>query len=100
VCERRCAKQTVYPGKLRKYCVIDGQATYCILRGYSMLQRLPWGTILALTQAHADQIAALIKKRNALTIPYTGAKVVEHARNYLCRKGDVIGCVEVKKVQW
>ena len=30
-------QQTVYPGKLRKYCVIDGQATYRILKAYSKL---------------------------------------------------------------
>lgn len=28
---------TVYPGKERKYCLIDGQATYRILKAYSLL---------------------------------------------------------------
>jgi hypothetical protein len=28
---------TVRPGQLRKYCLIDGQATYRILKAYSLL---------------------------------------------------------------
>lgn len=58
---------------------------------------------MALTDTHADQIAALLNERNELTVQYTRQRVLEHAHNYLCRyseAGEVIACVEVKKVQW
>jgi len=58
---------------------------------------------MALTNAHADQIAALLNERNQLTVKYTRQCVLEHADNYHCRfsaADEVVGCVEVKKVQW
>ena len=58
---------------------------------------------MPLSNGHADQIAALLNERNELTIQYTGARVLEHADNYICRhsgSGDVIACVELKTVQW
>jgi len=58
---------------------------------------------MALTNVQADQIAALLNERNELTIEYTRQRVLKHADNYLCRysaAGEVIACVEVKKVQW
>lgn len=58
---------------------------------------------MALTDLHANQIAALLNARNELTVQYTRQRVVEHADNYLCRyseNGEVVACVEVKKVQW
>jgi ribosomal protein S18 acetylase RimI-like enzyme len=58
---------------------------------------------MALTDVQADQIAALLNERNELTIQYTRQRVLGHADNYLCRHsevGEVIACVEVKKVQW
>lgn len=58
---------------------------------------------MALTEAHADQIAALLNERNELTVQYTRKCVLDHKDNYLCRlseAGNVIACVEVKKVQW
>lgn len=51
----------------------------------------------------AEQIAALLNTRNQLTIKYSPEKVLESAENYLARfasEGDLVGCVEVKKVQW
>lgn len=58
---------------------------------------------MALTNAHADQIAALLNERNQLTVKYTRQRVLEHADNYHLRfsaTDEVVGCVEVKKVQW
>jgi ribosomal protein S18 acetylase RimI-like enzyme len=58
---------------------------------------------MALTDTQAEKIASLLNERNELTIKYTGKRVLEHANNYLCRfssAGEVIACVEVKKVQW
>lgn len=55
------------------------------------------------TDAHADQISALLNERNQLTVKYTRKRVLEHAGNYLCRFSDaneVVACVEVKSVQW
>ena len=58
---------------------------------------------MALTDVQADQIASLLNERNELTVQYTRQRVLDHADNYLCRlseAGNVIACVEVKKVQW
>lgn len=58
---------------------------------------------MVLTDVHAEQIAILLNKRNELTVQYTRQSVLEHSDNYLCRyseTGEVIACVEVKKVQW
>lgn len=58
---------------------------------------------MTLTDAQADQVAALLNARNELTVPYSSAKVQADAQNYICRfadDGKVIACVEVKKVQW
>ena len=58
---------------------------------------------MALTDEHANQIAALLNERNQLTVKYTRQRVLEHAENYLCRTsefGQVVACVEVKSVQW
>lgn len=58
---------------------------------------------MALTDSHADQIAALLNERNQLSVKYTRKRVLEHAENYLCRfseSGQLVACVEVKSVQW
>ena len=58
---------------------------------------------MALTNTHAEQIAALLNDRNQLTRKYTEEKVLTHADDYLVRvsdTGQVIACVEVKSVQW
>ncbi len=58
---------------------------------------------MALTNSQAEQIASLLNERNELAVKYSGGRVLEHANNYLCRfseVGEVIACVEVKKVQW
>jgi L-amino acid N-acyltransferase YncA len=55
------------------------------------------------TNGEAEQIAALLNARNQLTVPYTATKVLAHADNYLTHKiesGEIVGCVEVKSVQW
>lgn len=56
-----------------------------------------------LTNDQADQIAALLNKRNQLTIKYTRQRVLDHAENYICRFSDankVVACVEIKPIQW
>jgi ribosomal protein S18 acetylase RimI-like enzyme len=56
-----------------------------------------------LSDTHADAIAALLNGRNQLTVQYTRARVQNEAENYIYRlseAGDLIACVEVKKVQW
>ena len=58
---------------------------------------------MALSEAHADQIAALLNERNELTVQFSRERVLDHAANYLCRyseAGEVVACVEVKCVQW
>lgn len=58
---------------------------------------------MALSDAHADAIAALLNARNQLTVQYTRQRVQEEADNYLFRlseAGQLIACVELKKVQW
>jgi ribosomal protein S18 acetylase RimI-like enzyme len=57
----------------------------------------------SLSETHADAIAVLLNKRNQLTVQYTRALVQTEAGNYIYRfsdAGDLIACVEVKKVQW
>jgi ribosomal protein S18 acetylase RimI-like enzyme len=56
-----------------------------------------------MTKAVAKQVADLLNMQNQLTVPYTAAKVLEHQDRYLVRFSDkpqLIGTVEVKKVQW
>lgn len=58
---------------------------------------------MALSDAQADAIAALLNARNQLTVQYTRQRVQEEAGNYIFRLsevGQVIACVELKKVQW
>lgn len=58
---------------------------------------------MTLTNSQAVQIAALLNARNLLTVHYTEKKVQEHADDYLFQTsetGEVVACVEVKKVQW
>jgi ribosomal protein S18 acetylase RimI-like enzyme len=58
---------------------------------------------MTLTEAHADQIAALLNGRNQLTKKYSRGSILNQAANYLCRFSEsnkVIACVEVKYVQW
>jgi ribosomal protein S18 acetylase RimI-like enzyme len=58
---------------------------------------------MALSDAHADAIAALLNARNQLTVQYTRQRVQEEANNYIFRLSEVdqlIACVELKKVQW
>lgn len=58
---------------------------------------------MALTEAHAEQISALLNERNELTRQYTSERVLENSDNYLClysEKNEVVACIEVKKVQW
>ncbi len=58
---------------------------------------------MPLTNEQANQIAALLNKRNKLIGNYDGKGVLDDANNYLCRyseSGDVVACVEVKRVQW
>jgi len=56
-----------------------------------------------MTPDDAEQIANLLNTQNQLTVPYTVAKVLEHQDWYVVRQGtngQVLGAVEVKKVQW
>lgn len=58
---------------------------------------------MSLTDAQADQISVLLNTRNQLTVEYTRKRVLDNAENYICRHsevGEVIACVEIKKVQW
>lgn len=58
---------------------------------------------MALTDAQADAVAALLNERNQLTVHYTRQRVLQEVDNYLCRldeSGQLIACVELKKVQW
>lgn len=50
----------------------------------------------------AAQVADLLNTRNQLQIVYTAERVLQHADNYLVElhEGDVVGCVEIKQVQW
>lgn len=56
-----------------------------------------------LTDAQAEAVAQLLNTRNQLTIRYTRERVLKEATDYIVRLadgGDVIGCIQVKKVQW
>ncbi len=55
-----------------------------------------------MTQKEAQQIADLLNARNRLQTEYAAATVLQHAADYLFEicEGVVVGCVEVKKVQW
>lgn len=58
---------------------------------------------MGLTDAQADTIAKLLNARNELTVQYTRQCVLDEADNYRCilsDAGEVIACVEIKKVQW
>lgn len=58
---------------------------------------------MPLSNLQAEQIAALLNERNQLTVPSTAQSVLAHIENYIYRTslaGDVLACVEVKKVQW
>jgi ribosomal protein S18 acetylase RimI-like enzyme len=58
---------------------------------------------MVLTAMQADMIAALLNARNELTVQYTGQHVLNESENYLClfsRTGEVLACVEIKRVQW
>jgi RimJ/RimL family protein N-acetyltransferase len=55
-----------------------------------------------ITQREAEQIAELVNARNELPVKYSAAKVLKDHDNYLCEIDNqvVVGCVEVKRVQW
>ncbi len=55
-----------------------------------------------ISKEQAGQIAELLNTRNELTKKYTAEEVIKAADNYLLEldKDVVIGCVEVKKMQW
>ncbi len=60
-------------------------------------------TNLPLSDAQADAIAQLLNTRNQLTVQYTRERVLKEAADYVLRfseTGEVIACVQVKKVQW
>lgn len=54
-------------------------------------------------EAEAEEIAALLNRRNELTVRYTRERVLNQMDDYLCRYGNsghVIACIQVKTVQW
>src|SRR5258708_22507749 len=55
-----------------------------------------------MTPKEAEQIAQLLNDRNELQGDDTAERVAEHAEDYLFEllEDAVVGCVEVKKVQW
>ena len=56
-----------------------------------------------MTRSQASQIAELLNARNKLTRQYDADRVLKCAENYCVREsadGKIIGCVEVKLVQW
>ena len=57
---------------------------------------------MTMTPKQPEQIAQLLNDRNQLQGDYTAERVAEHAEDYLfeLREDAVVGCVEVKKVQW
>lgn len=60
-------------------------------------------TNLPLSDAQADSIARLLNSRNQLTIQHSRKSVLNEAADYVIRvseAGEVIACVQVKKVQW
>lgn len=55
------------------------------------------------SDAQADAIAELLNRRNQLTVKYTRKRVLEESDDYIRRlsnSGDVVACVQIKKVQW
>lgn len=58
---------------------------------------------MAVTDEQAEMIASLLNARNELTVGYTAQRVLADAENYRCvfsNEGEVIACVEIKKIQW
>lgn len=56
-----------------------------------------------LSDAQADAVAELLNGRNQLTVQYTRKRVLEESGDYILRlsnSGDVVACVQIKKVQW
>jgi ribosomal protein S18 acetylase RimI-like enzyme len=56
-----------------------------------------------LSDAQADAIAKLLNSRNQLTVQYTRELVLKESEDYirhLSESGEVVACVQVKKVQW
>jgi N-acetylglutamate synthase-like GNAT family acetyltransferase len=55
-----------------------------------------------MTPKQAEQIAQLLNDRNQLQGDYTAERVAERAEDYLFELSEdaVVGCVEIKKVQW
>ena len=55
-----------------------------------------------MTQQEAEQIAYLLNTRNQLPVEYTAEMIIRDAENYLfeTQYSEVVGCVEVKRVQW
>jgi len=55
-----------------------------------------------LDQSHAGQIATLLNTRNQLVKNYDAKAILAARTRFLfeVRDGQVVGCVEVKKVQW
>lgn len=51
----------------------------------------------------AEQVAALLNLRNALTRQYTADRVLNEAQTYVTELGPdgrVLGCVQLKRIQW
>ena len=58
---------------------------------------------MPLTNQQAEMIATLLNARNELTVQYTKERVFAEADDYkylLSEAGDIIACVQIKKVQW
>jgi GNAT superfamily N-acetyltransferase len=55
-----------------------------------------------MTETHAKSIATLLNTRNELARTYTAEEVMREASNYEyeVRGGEIVACVERKKVQW
>lgn len=53
-------------------------------------------------RAIAEQIAALLNRRNQLQKELTWADIREHASEYriIAREGKVAGCIQIRHVQW
>lgn len=58
---------------------------------------------MPLSNIQAKQIATLLNERNQLTVRSTSRSVLDHSEDYIYRTsqtGNILGCVEVKRVQW
>ena len=55
-----------------------------------------------MTNDEGSQIAALLNRRNQLTVPYDAARVTKSADQYLFKsvEGQVVAAVELKNLQW